>query len=417
MKENKTLEFKSDMTNSFLKTVSAYANYGSGAIEFGRRDDGSIQGIKNPTQFCIDVETKINDSIHPKPDYSLEVDRKNKLVILSVNEGRYKPYLYKGKAYRRSDTASVEVDQMELKRLTLEGSNLYFEDLPCEDKALSFTILESKLVEKLGISKLTDDMLRTFGFFSKEKKYNIAASLFADKNSFPGIDYAVFGKSINEILDRNTFSGCSVLKQYDDIISVFRRNYKYEQIVGMERQEIERIPEAAFREAIANALVHRTWDINSHIKISMFEDKIEIASPGGLPKGLTKEEYLRGNISNLRNPIIGNLFFRMNYIEMFGTGIRRINETYADYANKPIFEIFDNSVLVTLPTTTTDYKATNDEKKLLTLLYKGIILSRTEIAEALGWSKDKTIRTLNGLKKSGYIESHGSGRSTRYKRH
>ncbi len=107
----------------------------------------------------------------------------------------------------------------------------------------------------------------------------------------------------------------------------------------------------------------------------------------------------------------------MNYIEMFGTDIRRINETYADYEKKPIFEVFDNSVLVTLPTTTTDYKATNDEKRLLALLSKSIILSRTEIAETLGCSKDKTIRILNGLKKLGYIESHGRGRSTRYKRH
>ena len=112
MKESKTLEFKSGKTSSFLKTVSAYANYGVGTIEFGRQDNGEIKGIDNPDQFCLDIENMINDSIHPKPEYSLKVNRNKKLVILIVQEGRYKPYLYKGKAYKRSDTATVEVDQL-----------------------------------------------------------------------------------------------------------------------------------------------------------------------------------------------------------------------------------------------------------------------------------------------------------------
>lgn len=414
MKENKYLEYKTDMTNTFLKTVSAYANFGSGRIEFGRRDDGTVKGIVDTDKFCLDLENKINDSISPKPDYSIKKDRKKGLVILDVKEGKYKPYLYKGKAYRRSDTATIEVDQTELKRLTLEGSNLYYEELPCDMQELSFDFFQSKLIEKMGISKLTNDMLRTFGFFNENKKYNIAASLFADKNSFSGIDYAVFGKNISEILDRNTFYNVSVLKQYDDIMDVFERNYVYEKVAGKERQRVERIPESAFREAIANALVHRTWDVNSHIKVSMYDDKIEISSPGGLPKGLTKEEYLRGNISNLRNPIVGNIFFRMNYIEMFGTGIRRIQEAYFPYTKKPTFEVFDNSILVILPVTTFNYEMTFSEKKLLDALSEGYQLSSGEIAEKLGWSKDKTLRGINKLKTLGYIEPIGKGRSRKY---
>ena len=414
MKESKTLEFKSGKTSSFLKTVSAYANYGVGTIEFGRQDNGEIKGIDNPDQFCLDIENMINDSIHPKPEYSLKVNRNKKLVILIVQEGRYKPYLYKGKAYKRSDTATVEVDQLELKRLTLEGSNMYFEELPSEEQKLSFAYFESKLVEKLSISKLTDDMLRTLGFFTKDKKYNIAASLFADENSFSGIDCARFGKSISEILDRETLTGCSILKQYDDIVSVFRRYYQYEEIQGFERRTVERIPEEAFREAIANALVHRTWDINAHIKVSMYDDKIVITSPGGLPSGISKEEYLTGNISYLRNPTIGNVFFRLGYIEIFGTGIGRIIENYELFAQKPTFEVFDNSVSVTLPIISFNYSISTDGEKLLQVLSNGMQLSSSEIAEKIGWSKDKTIRTLNSLKSSGYIEVYGKGRGTKY---
>jgi len=80
----------------------------------------------------------------------------------------------------------------------------------------------------------------------------------------------------------------------------------------------------------------------------MYDDKIVITSPGGLPSGISKEEYLTGNISYLRNPTVGNVFFRLGYIEIFGTGIGRIIENYELFAQKPTFEVFDNTVSVTL---------------------------------------------------------------------
>ena len=129
MKENKYLEFKSTVTNTFLKTVSAYSNFGDGEVLFGVNDDGTICGIENIEQVCLDIENKINDSISPKPDFELEIDDTEKMIRLIVREGEYKPYLYKGKAYRRSDSATIEVDQAELKNLVLEGSNLSFEEI------------------------------------------------------------------------------------------------------------------------------------------------------------------------------------------------------------------------------------------------------------------------------------------------
>ena len=311
MKETKNLEFKSTITNTFLKTVSAYSNFGTGIIEFGRDDDGTIIGIDDPVKVSLDIENKINDSIRPKPDYDIKINNNNGLVTLTVYEGKYKPYLYKGKAYRRSDSSTVEVDQIELKRLTLEGSNLSFEGLPCDNKDLSFKYLEEKLIERLNIKKLSGDILKTLGFYN-DGKYNNAAAIFSDVNEFPGIDYARFGNNINEIVDRNTIYNCSILKQYDEIISVFKRYYQYEEINGFERKDRELIPEEAFREAVANSLVHRTWDVQSHVKISMYDDRIEITSPGGLPRELNEKEYLNGNISYLRNPIIGQLFFSVN---------------------------------------------------------------------------------------------------------
>ena len=414
MKESRVLEFKQEVTNTFLKTVSAFSNFESGSIIFGVDDNGKTVGIADPDRTCLDIENRINDSISPKPDYSLRINRRTGVVTLNVQEGKYKPYLYKGKAYRRSDTATVEVDQIELKRLTLEGSNLYFEELPCGTDHLSFDYFESVLIEKLNITALNDDILRTFGFLDQNRKYNNAAALFADKNRFSGIDTARFGNSISEILDRETFSGTSILSQYDSAISVFRRYYQYERIEGFERKTIEMIPEEAFREALANALVHRVWDIDSNIRIAMFPDRIEVTSPGGLPRGITKEEYLKGSISNLRNPIIGNVFFRLHYIEMFGTGIRRILDAYAGEAAKPDFEITDNTIKVILPCKGRGMEATTDELKVIELLKNGMVLSSREIASGLGWNKEKAVRVLNSLLDSGNIKKEGNGRGTKY---
>ena len=414
MKESKMLEFKSDVSNTFLKTVSAYANFNSGIIKFGVNDDGGICGILNPDQACLDIENRINDSISPKPDYTLSVNRSTNVITLSVAEGKYKPYLYRGKAYQRSDTATIEVDNLELRRLTLEGANINFEELTAEDQSLTFTYLEKKLVEKLEISSLTDDMLRTFGFYTNEKTFNVAAALFADANSYCGIDVARFGKNISEILDRATFSGESILRQYDEIIALFKRYYQYEKIEGFERINVDLIPEKAFREAIANALVHRTWDINAHIRVEMHPDRIQIISPGGLPRGLSAEEYLSGNISCLRNPVAGSMFFRMHYIEMFGTGIRRIKESYLNSTIKPSFEIFDNSIKITLPVLSQKHNVTTDGQKVIDLLQSGMQLSSREIADKLGWSKDKAVRVINVLKSSGYLMTIGNGRGTKY---
>ena len=414
IKETRKLEYKSEITNNFLKTVSAYANFGTGSIKFGITDNGEIIGIDNPERACLDIENKLNDSIVPKPDFRLSIDKKNNAIELIVYEGRYKPYLYKGKAYRRSDTSTVEVDRVELLRLTREGSNLYFEELPSERKTLTFNYLETKLIEKMGITGLSDDVLHTLGFYTDDGRFNIAAELFSDDNTYYGIDIARFGQTISEILDRETHTGISVLKQYDATVSMYRRYYQYDEIKGIERQTIEIIPEKAFREAVANALVHRTWDINSHIRVFMYSDRIEISSPGGLPKGLSEEGYLNGNISNLRNPILGNIFFRLHYIEMFGTGIRRIMEAYEGYTLKLSFDIFENSIRVTLPLLSKKYSVTPNGQEIMKILESGIEYSGRELAERVGWSKDKTIRTVNYLKDAGYLRANGNGRSTKY---
>lgn len=414
MKEKRWIEWKENVSSAFLKTVSAFANFGTGKILFGIKDDGSVKGIFNPDEVCLEIENRINDNIKPKPDFVLEINWKTKVITLEVREGDFKPYLYKGKAYRRSDTASIEVDQIELKRLILMGENLAFEELPSETQDLTFHSFSEIVRQKLNIDNLSKDVLKTLGFYTKKGELNHAAALFADKNSFAGIDIVRFGPSISQILDRVTFTNQSVLEEYQQAIRMFEKNYQYEQIIGMERKPKERIPVEAFRESLANAIVHRTWDIFSHIRIAMHPDRIEIYSPGGLPIGISEKEYLLGYISRFRNPIVANVFFRLQFIEMFGTGIRRIKDSYNKYDRKPIFNISENSICVILPVIDGLKEVSSEEAIILDNLSSGIRLSSSELILKTGFAKNKLIRLLNSLLEKNYIQRVGNGRGTKY---
>ena len=124
------------------------------------------------------------------------------------------------------------------------------------------------------IETFNQDTLKTLNLYDNINGYNNAAGLLADKNHFSGIDIVKFGENISIIQKRVTFEHISVLEIYEKALAVFRDYYQYEVIQGADRKMVEKIPEAAFREAIANALIHRVWDINSHTRVSMFDDRI-----------------------------------------------------------------------------------------------------------------------------------------------
>ncbi len=413
MRESKNLEFKESVTNTFLKTVSAFANYGTGKILFGVMDNGVAKGIENPEKVCLDIENRINDSLDPVPEYILEINERTSVITLTVSEGLHKPYLYKAKAYRRNDSATVPVDRLSLTRLILEGQNLSFEESVARNQELHFAVLERKLKTVLHLENVTPDTLKTLELYKDGEGFTVAAELLADQNSFSGIDMIRFGDSINILLDRELHERESILTQYDAALSMYRKYYQYEQINGSERETVILIPEAAYREAVANALVHRTWDVETNIHVEMFPDKIEITSPGGLPQGVTKEEYLRGGLSVLRNRIIGNLFFRLHLIERFGTGIRRIKESYKDNDRKPIFEVFENSIKIMLPVMDACNALTADENRIY-LLIKRKALPSSSLVEETGFGKTKVVSILRRLMDKGYVQSVGNGRGTKY---
>ena len=414
MRETRTIEFKETITNTFLKTVSAFSNYDGGEIFFGFDDNGNIKGLPDVKQACLDIENKVNDSITPQPDYTLELQNNDRTIKLTVKSGLQKPYLYKSKAYKRNDTATIEVDTLELSRLILEGKNIRFEELPCKDQELTFHILCEKLKEYIQIETFNQDTLKTLNLYNSTVGYNNAAGILADKNHFPGIDIVKFGENISMILKRATFDNVSVLEVYEKALEVFKDYYQYEEIQGADRKKVEKIPEAAFREAIANALIHRVWDVESQIKVSMFDDRIEIISPGGLPPGITEDEYLSGKLSVLRNRNLANVFYRLGFVEIFGTGITRIKQLYEGGLKQPDFEVSENAIKIVLPVFENNLNLTEDERKIYNILSKTMLKSISEINPYVEFGKSKTVQLLKEMNKKGVVKIEGRGRGTKY---
>ncbi len=268
--------------------------------------------------------------------------------------------------------------------------------------------------QEIGIKTLNEDVLKTLNLYNDSEGYNHAAELLADENAFPGIDIARFGENISVILKRATLEHRSIIDELEKVVEIYRDYYQFEEISGMNRKKVEKIPEKAFRETIANALIHRTWDVNSNIRVMMFDDRIEVSSPGGLIAGISKEEYLNGNVSQLRNPILANVFYRLHIVEILGTGIMRIKDAYQSSDKKPVFNIFDNSINVILPVIN-DKDFTKDEEIIYKALSRTYPKSIREIVDEVPFEKTKTTALLKKLVDRHYVSIIGNGRGTKYK--
>ena len=167
---------------------------------------------------------------------------------------------------------------------------------------------------------------------------------------------------------------------------------------------------------MANSLIHRSWNINSNIRIAMYDDRIEIIFPGKLPEGLSKEEFLKNNISILKEPIIANVFFRLNIIEKFGTGIERIRTEYENNILKPEFEINENTIIFKLPIVKRELDNLNiEELEIYKILKSEKKLTRLELEAITKFNKSKIIRIINSLISKNVIDKTGKGRLIAYK--
>lgn len=412
--ETNTIELKEQYTDTFLKTVSAFANESGGKIIFGVTDSGKVVGIKDFKSLYPKIERKIFDMISPIPYFDIEIDHVKKTICINVDEGDEKPYFYKQKAYIRRNTSTILADSAFQKRMILETKGITFEEMPVKNAFLTFDYLEAQAKNSIGVQKISDDFLKTSGLIGKDGNFNKAAVLFSDENDMPGIDTVKYDEKSEKFTLRNNFSKCSILEQLHKVMEVFDYAYSFEKINGIKREKHYEVPIKAFREALVNAIIHRDWNVKANIKITFFDNRVEILSPGTLPKDISKNEFLNRYISAPRNYIICSMFRKLGYIERMGYGISMIKNAYRNHTIKPRFEFLDNFINVILPVSEINIELNQDEAQILETLKYAKALSSSDISLCTKISRTKVVAICNLLCSKNLVEKNGTGRATKY---
>ncbi|MDP3057849.1 MAG: putative DNA binding domain-containing protein [bacterium] len=429
--ESKTIEYKREYSKSLLKTVSAFANFNDGFVVIGISNSGEVIGVENPVETRLCLENAINVAIEPTPFYEItgETLDGKAIIVLKVYKGEYTPYIWNNRAYKRMDTSTVQVDRYSYEELILQGRNLSFEEVVSGHQILEFQLLSRMVKQVMKIHHFSEDLLITLGLMASGK-YNNAAALLSDGNPIEqaGVQLVAYnGNSVLEIKDRQTLKGISILQQFDLCMDFYRKHINVREIIeGPYRKTMEEIPLVAYREAVANAIVHRDYLRNSDLRIEFYANRVDISSPGGLPIGLSEEEYYGGRVSIARNRIVAETFLRLKIIEKLATGIRRIKEYYKTYEVKPEFRVFENSSLVSLPMVyrsdntktrgnieTADYLMEKEQLVYRVLKERGA-LSRVELERELNLKKSQTSIILQKLRFKAIIARIGSGKDTKY---
>ena len=373
----------------------------------------------------IDIEERLNPSLTNATvnivTYTFRMKYGKKYFEKFLTTPHYMSSSHKLRNYWNKTINLIRTKQTNIMELaqTLEKSDnikksVLFETLSMLLQIIPAIAVNIEVLDPI-IIEINKDTLKILNLYNDQNGYNNAAGILADQNDFPGIDIVKFGENISIIKKRATFDNISILEVYDKSIDIFRDYYQYEVIESADRKKVEKVPEAAFREAIANALIYRVWDVESQIRVLMFDDKIEIVSPGGLPAGITEDEYLDGKISVLRNRNLANVFYRLGFVEIFGTGIKRIKQLYEEGLQKPDFDVTENTIKIILPIFEKNANLTEDERRIYKVLSKTMLKSISEIAPYVPFGKSKTTQLLKEMRKKGVVVIAGRGRGTKYR--
>lgn len=300
--------------------------------------------------------------------------------------------------------------------MILKGRNQTYDKLLSRNQNLTFHKLTDTFQNETNNTLSTNDLPAILGLYTSGSGYNNAGLLFSDQNSFPGIRIVKFGKDENTIRLRRDLENISIIEMMENALDIYRQQYQPETIDGAKRSTKSLIPEESFREALANALVHRNWGIDSPILIKMHPDKITISSPGALVEGVQPDTYLRGAISKFRNPVIGWIFLRLGYIEGLSIGVMRINAPYANNYQKPEFEFLSNALVITLPVLNEAAGMTSEQNQIYQLFNLNRELSLKEIQKLTGLSSSSTRNNINFLIQENILERVGGGPKTRYRK-
>lgn len=425
-RESYTIELKEVINADFKKEVIAFANSDGGEIYVGVTKQGKIIGVENGESGMERISNMIRDGI--KPDLTSftsisEIRNGDKTLIkVTVSRGSKRPYHLSDKGLKPSGvyirhgiTSAPASDEM-IRQMIRDSDGTTFDKARSINQELTFNYAERYFRD--SNIPFEENNKRTLKLIDEDGYYTNAGLLLSDQCEHT-VKCAVYkGTGKTNFQARKEFTG-SILTQVDEVYEYINLlNNKNSTIDNLKRVDHLDYPEYAIREALLNTIVHRDYDYSGSILINIFDDRIEFISIGGLVKGLTLLDIM-GGVSQTRNTIVANVFYRLELIESYGTGIQRIIESYEGNKMQPVFSPAPASFLVILPNLNyivkdnKDKILSNEDKVLNLLKTKGEIIRR-DIEELLGCSAFPATKILNSLIKQDKVVKIGSARATRY---
>ena len=403
--ETKKLEFKSDTPGDIYKEIIAFANTGGGTLLIGTNNAGEAAPLRDIDDTYLRITNGIRDAIAPDVTmvvkYTLEDNEDEQRVRVEIGEGSFKPYYLK----------MIQV---------ADGDS--FEKLRSLDQELTFRFC-ADVFDKHKIA-FGEDKYNALGIRSHAQQlYTNLGWLLSDQCAH-SVKVAVFADEQNTVFrDRKEFTG-SVLRQLEDTFNYLQLCNKTRSVIdGVARKDYWDYPKEAIREALLNALIHRDYGFSGSIIINVNDVCMEFISIGGLLPGISTED-IRNGISLLRNENLAEIFLRLNFIEAYGTGIRRIFSLYKDCPVQPTIVVTPNSFKIALPnmnTATGEVDSTSEEiitpqmQTLLDYLSEHGEISDEGIQVLLGIKRTRAFTLTKQMAEIGLIEIVGRGKNKKIK--
>lgn len=437
---------------SWLKTVAAFANGIGGSILFGVDDDRNIVGLADIQGDAEKISALIKTKIDPIIFFELKpaaLEGKN-ILVLNIPPGKMTPYYYVNDgtrtAFVRIGNESVTAPSYIIHELTLKGQRLSFDAISTNEKFsdASFTLFKSIFFKVTGKRIEGRKDYISFGMIDKDDYLTYAGLLLSDECTL--LQSRIFctrwtgttkGKRSIDAIDDKEYSGNIIMLLKEAASFVKNNSKKAWRIEGLKRIELIDYPEDAVREAIVNALVHRDYNIiGSEIHIDMYEDRLEIVSPGGMYDGKNIQEVDIDKIASIRrNPIIADIFSRLDYMERRGSGLKRIKESFRDINSVEFYSNQSNFYVVMKKQTNDEiedieYERLNErikseyerimsglninEKLIVDFLLENQTIVNKQAIELTGLSSAQVRRIFVSLQEKQIIEAIGNGRGRYY---
>ena len=441
-RESEKVELKEIVVNDIRKEIIAFANCNGGKLYIGVQDDGTVVGLDDPDSVALQISNMVCDAI--KPDLTmflhyetLEEDGK-KVVAVSIQRGTERPYYIAKKGLRpegvyvRQGYSSVPATDLAIRQMIKETDGDHFEEMRSLNQELTFEAAQKEF--ELRDIEFGSQQMQTLKMIDKEGIYSNLGLLLSDQ-CVHTIKVAVFqGKDQEVFKDRREFTG-SLLQQMNEVHEFIDfRNQTHATINGLLRTDIRDYPEVAVREALLNLIVHRDYSFSASALISIYEDRIEFVSVGGLVPGMELEDIMVG-LSVCRNQNLANVFYRLKLIEAYGTGMRKIIRAYKNQEAQPVIESTKNAFKIILPNINMESeekkilseqitlnkqieekteKLQNRESEILEYIKMNGDITRADAEELLGISASTTLRILKKMVEDGILLKQGKARNTKY---